>query len=520
MNLENFKTYLKDVIKHNSEMIEELSNKISLIPPLDQINLNEFGPKKTIIELYFKKHKRKLIHKFISPQDNELKKFIRSEWIKEYTNELDKLKKINQELIDSLNKIGETTFINSIYPNSELVNELLNYSLQNHIHPAFFIKTIISLFKLVKKKQNDFISTIEHDYAGNFDLQGNILEEVNIHSLIFTTRKIFNVLIYDNLTESKKAYLNEVINYLSSLKEEPIEESKKTSSLDTIESYIKDDHIIKIPSSIEDFVLVLDRSNLSSSEKKSYLNFMKIEIERRKEKDYRRINEILPKYLSNEDMNLMDTANKVIITSNDVNIQDLVNRARNDIISLCKYLELIAGTDEVTSMLDILEQRISTLRLIIKNSKTPVTNSESFYYLTDRAGNPNIIESISLIDITFYHEIYDTLTKLAHKEIAGKKINTISGINFYHLFSDSIKISYAEKDDVIILIDASISNLFNYKHQIITDEIVNRVKEILTRIQDEEYKHIHLTYEKMLVQQLDLSRSCYNLTLHQTDNQN
>ncbi len=514
MELIKFKEYLMTIVNELSIKLNEIETEISSLPPIKEFDITKYGSKEYFIKLYLSKQPRHLFNIHLKPSENILRQFVYTRVKNDLVATKNELYKQISELkntISSIDKNGE--IVGEVYPLDNTIKELINYSIKNQIPNEVFFNLLAKLVHYINKNPHNIKRTILSDinvYLSN----GNLVNfDAPKDNFLFSLKKLFLIINVDQSNQQIKEFLTNLYNDLT---KEPNKQEKK-GQISQIEEYIKDGKIIKLPVDQKKFYRLLKDSELPEETKKEYEEKMKQAMSRVEKQKKRKQNlKVLHKYLLEEDLNTMNEAEKLLLNLEDITLASIISRHYEEIISLCNYIELIAGSYEEQISLEILTQKLSSLKIIINNIKNPQKpTSKSFYFITNKFNIPIILSQLELIDITQYEEIYVLLYNLANDMIKGTKVKEINGIEIYHLYGENIQITYTKhRDEIIIASIKTTSEIYSSSNKDLSAKEIEKVVRLHQTPKNEKIKSLHSIYECLIANQLDLRKNSPKLTFH------
>ena len=186
-------------------------------------------------------------------------------------------------------------------------------------------------------------------------------------------------------------------------------------------------------------------------------------------------------------------------------IKNLIERAINDIISLCKYIDMTAPVIDYQDDMDILTKRIGILKDLIENLNTENHELSNFYYLPGADLIPQILRTIESYDVTTYRSVADLLNNLAENKSLGKLFYITEEIEIYAISNNSHTILFSRKNGEIIIINVYNSlTLANLEGEL-TKATINKIREIHNMKKTPEYKNLNANYENLVSCSLNLS---------------
>lgn len=503
--MNNFKLYLIEVLKKLNKEKELLEKKISEIPTENNIDITEYGNIKELSQEYHAKKKSNLIKRIIKPTKEELRKFIRTNLLSKQTKELDKLIiKIN-ELKEIINSI-ENNQITSELPNTNLIiKELIKYSLNQNIESKETINLLLDIIRNTKKDDSiDY--KVKHGLISFYNDDNTIIENSNINTLKMIYEKLFIL----TFTEEEKIKYTIIIDgiyieILLNIKENKEKLIAQKKSLEELKKYLSNGEIKLTPENINEFKTILDRLELDNEIKEYLTNEIhKIEKEQVRKAEEEKTKRLLEKYLSEKELNYI-IISKEIENNYTPEIKQLIIRLRNDIISMCKYIEMVEDSINLHETIEILAKRVELLKEVIENLTKHTKKHPKFHYLTDTDYVPFVLRSIETKDITELSQIHNLFRELNKKTTLSLPIRTINNIPIYKISNDSHAMLYSRKNNKIIIIDIY-SNLLQGNKTPLTSSKISQLIEYFQIHHTKELEKLNLIYEDLIATSLNYNR--------------
>ena len=520
MELLEFKEYLNKRVKELLKQLKEIEQEISSLPEIKNFDILKYGTKKEILQKYYNSRPKRRFKILIKPTNHTLQEFVRNMALKELESAKKSLEDQINELLNAYSKMFANGVIEEIYPIKNTINELLTYCVKNKVPVNEFLTIFSTLIRNINSDKNAVDKVMLNNLSVYFDENGELYPNFQAHTLIFIIKKLFSLFNINNSDIETKNYLNNLYNYINNLaNKEPLskeELARQKENLAKINSYIKGDTIIKIPEDLDEFNKLLILSGLKAEQISFYKEKMKSAVAaEKKHSSDTELQEVMVKYLSNDDFNTLKVAENLILSIEDIEMKSLLARLREDVISLCKYLVLVTGSNEEQETIEFITQKLTALKISISNAKDPhAIKTNSFYYLVNSNHLPRLISALEVIDITFYEEIYKLLTDLSNNVVSGTKISEQEGIEIYSLRGNSAKIIYTKKGTEIIIVSIKIKNRSQSNETLISPKDFDDIKTLYNTPKTESFKKLHETYETLILSQLDLTKECSNLTFH------
>lgn len=519
MEIIQYKEYLDKRVDSLQRELDKINKDISLLPNPKSININDFGTRKEISIAYKAQKKRNIISLLHRPSITELQNYI-YETLKE---ELDRQKRnIENEIytiLKILSSIKDNEIKGQIKPISAAIKELLNCCILNDTHPKYFLRL---LSKLIKHKENstEFLDfAILDNLSTYFDDNERLIQTYDVETLNFIISKLILMISEHDKDNIYDEYQKRIFEYTSKLKSDiPKDKEQQSSAQERLSKYLQNDELVQIPEDINEFISLLGICGFEIEQIEHYrilVNDAIAKEEARKENENNKV--LLEKYLSENELSTMQKAKELILSSDNIELIDLLHRLYKDVISLCKYMEM-SSSNIKHYIQDTLTQKINSLNLIIKNISNPnSTITKSFYFAVDDNHLPKIIHNIEFIDIILYEEIFNLLVELANNRVEGVSFRENDGIKYCHLYSDSLVLTYAVKDNEIVII--GIENISSpEKNKVdISSNTLNQVRVLYEKPKTSTFLYMQNLYENLVASQLDLRKESSKLIFHQKE---
>lgn len=513
--MENFKNYLETQLNIIEIKLKGILVEIENIPDPSDIDLTIYGSKEQIKKEYNKKVKVSLFKKIIGPSMGDLKEYLRDREI----SRLSKLKLRYERQISQIKQAISYLYGNGtteIYPNDEIIRFLFKYVSIHNINPSDVLRYLIDICETSLDRTN-VEDKMKRNLTSFFDYEGNIHKEAKISTIYLILDKLFASVFTEQELEEYNIIINQLYVQIRldkdkiSKKDSKPELELKRKALIELQEHISGTSIIKTLD-LKSFKLLLDTAGIDKQIQEILLKKMEKKI---KEEDLafqrQRTIEAMNMFLSDEDIELIKQAE---VKENTLigPLNELVSRAKKDVISMCKYLSLFDPTSDVHDALEILNDRLRVLKHVLLNIDEEHKESNTLFYVTDKDGVPFILRNLELHQISEYNNIYNLLYKVS-SNTKGKKYISKDGIDFYYIGYGNLKIVYTEfKDNRIIVGIDSVNPTFHMKSYI-TSDVIDQINEIEYRSINSSFKEIHTTYENVILEALNIRESSYSLTL-------
>lgn len=522
MDLLQFKEYLNTRVIALKKDLVSIETEISSLSLVKNFNLTEYGTRESFIQKYYERKPKRLINLRLKPSEAKLQQFAYNYVYEELDKKRVTLQRIIDELVYAIHRINDDGLVTEeIFPLNNVLSELLNYCQINKIDAKDFLSQLSELSRPVKKDPENAEREIISDLATYFDSNNELNSDISTANLLFILDKVFTTIIAKDKQENKE-YFKQVNSYLRTLKVPKTQKKQLTSqkrAIMELQKYLKGDEIISLPNNIDEFTKLLSLAGLNEEQITKYTLLMTDALNKHKEaKEQAELKRIMSFYIAKEDLDTLAEADKLIATTDDIDTATLLVSIKNDIYSICKYIDFIKGTNEAHTSIEYLFQKLNSLKIIIDRAKNPSSiERNNFYYLTDHSHLPVLMADIELLDIVLYEDIYNQLTALGNNTVSGTKIGEKDGIGIYRLHGKSITIIYTKYNNEIIIV--SIKSFTTLKND---EPISNKTFKAISKLhhtqKDDSINNLHNTYESLIANQLDLGKEHPKLTFHPSVN--
>lgn len=456
----DFKNYILNKITDLTKEYRNIEEQLTKLTNPNDIDLDNYGSRKKLIELYKSHIKKHFLQKLISPSTNELKNFIYNYERHILLNQKSKIEKQIIILKSASNSLVNNEFIKEFtynYSPKYLLKTILDYSEKENVNAKEIVDLIISLFRRVPTTES-VENQLEINLANSFDNHNYPKKNVRCEEIIFNFKKLLTSIFGEEIPVKYTVTINDIIKEIqlryqkinSSLgKKEILLESQK--ALQNLKPYIEGNKIIKSTSDLEGFKRDLQNSGLEASIINEYIIGMEAKIA--EEKEAKRIAEderLLKKYLSDEYLDVINEARLLLKELSSEALDNLIARSINDVISLCRYLEIIG--DETQEYLDVEERITAKITILQSELKKPITTKSSFNYYINNEGIPNILRNLDAIDVIFYKEAYSLLNYLSINHEAGVTLTKIDNLYICEITGQELTLKFAKKGNNIVII--------------------------------------------------------------------
>lgn len=508
MNYEELKKHLFIQINFINKRLNEEKTNLENIPKPEEINLDEYELNKVTLQNLNNQTPQPIFKKKLFTNKNQIRKSIHKEETQIITAEIKRLISIKESLTKALESISQNGFTKPFNIDFYFFYEYINFFVENNIHPKYFIKSLIQIFKLNTQKIdinniNPKLS-IQKDIEGYFDDNQELIYKENINGLKFLLNKFF---LQNNINDDLliTLYIEAINKYLSSLSSKTIEQSRNSTFqqnilLDIIQ-YLKRKK--KIPTKeVDEIYQVLELDKKQKKELQKKINNRKEEIFLEEEND--KIIDTLCPYLAENNIKIFINLKNNLQKLQNKKAIPLLKRELEDIISLAKYLNITSEISETLELTNILSNKMDILKelseTLTQELKTP---NNIFYYLTDKNNVPLVVSDIKKIDITIYKEIINLLFQISVGNAEFNESKEIENIFFAIAKSRNVEVLLAKSKDKILLLKI-IPKIPKNKIEVSKD-LLNQIKKLFSSEPSEDTKQLFELCDILLVKNLDLS---------------
>lgn len=512
----DFKQYTIGKIEELKKEITSIDNNLTKLSNPSDVILEEYGTKKELIALYKSHVKKHLLQKLFIPSQKELQNFIYNYERHLLTNKKTKINKQIKILEKVVESLIENSFVKDVPSFSEnsshkyIIQQILEYSEKDNIKPSEIVDLLISLFRQTIKDYH-VESQLESDISNNFDRRNYPYKRIKIEDLLFSFNKLFITVLGEDYISKYPVSINGInneiqlrhqkINSLEGARNILLEEQQ---ALLNLQEYIQGNKIIKATPDFDSFKKDLKKAGLEQGTIIDYIQQMERKIEEekiahRQAEDKR----VLQKYLSPEHLAIFNEACSLIPEISSEELDNLLSRSIKDVISLCRYLELVeSDSREFLENIERVTGKINILQTEIAKIKKPSIQESRFNYLINSDGLPIMLRSLDALDTTLYAEVYYLLNELSIDETVGTTINKVNGFNICAISGHELTLRYIKKGNNIF-----ISNVVRRSEKInpmLTESEFNNIQHILTNANTKEMQNFQKTCEDLILHALNL----------------
>lgn len=486
MKMKQFKEYMQERISSLSLEIETLEKRKEYLLSNPDISFDNYEGLGNVRRMYLADYNITGVRSLLPVPKSELKKYLVRKEINSIDVQITNIQRTIRQLSHAKYHSDENGFTSEIYPNDELIREIMLFCKGDD--PLSYFRSL-------------FIHVIHNDKIGNLErIIGQSIEEKGfiLHNSIYETtdriKKLFSEYVsMDGITNYLESLIIEIQGrYYNDSKEEV-----RLAKLKVTE-YICNGKIIKTYSDLEEFGILLKRAEYSDTEVTVYLGLMndakKAEEENeRNKKDY----ELAKKYLSENEMKVIDKALDMALEDD---LQIVLANAIKNVFSMCRYVDLIQTTDGYGEAMEMLGFKVQELFSLLQSIKRSESN-HAFYYLTDTNYYPVVLNQLDYFDISYFDEIFNTLNDIATHKLVGVEIAKEEDASIYKVETEHTSICYGLINGLKVLMSIRskyINQDDNFSFFRLRD--INALKE------NEEFQLLNSSYEQMLINKLDISR--------------
>lgn len=518
--MKNFKNYLQTQLNIIEIKLKGIITEIENIPAPSKVDITSYGNKEQIKKEYQLNEKLSVFKRIIGPSMNELQIFVRKRELKRLNTQKQTYEIQISQIKNALPFIEETCITGQIYPNEVIIREMIQYASTRNINPQELLQFLVDI--CIHSKDTDKITDkIMKNITNFFDSNCQLLKNAKISTLNLLFEKLFMKVFKEKELEEYRLVINQLYTQLkiekdrlNKVQSKPELELQRRALIE-LQDYINGNIIIRTLD-IENFQLLLETANIDKYTSQNLIAQMEEKIiEERIIIEREKALKAMKKFLSEEELDLIrqaETKEKLLTGP----LKDLVVRAKKDIISMCKYLDLFDHTDNVHEALEILNDRTKVLKNILENLNEEKKEQNILFYITDNEGIPLFLRNLELHHISTYGTIYNLLYKVGIGN-KGKKVFEKDNIEFYGIGHNILKIVFVELSGKRIVIGIDSHNPTYTIKSIINNEMIKKIRDIEHRSFNPTFQEIHATYESVILEALNVKEIGYSLTLKKKD---
>lgn len=505
----NIIEYFQKKVEELSHELEDIELQISKIPDIDDINIERYGSKKELSKK-IKKEKGFKVKRFFARQSTrEIRKYIHQKEVENLILKQKRIKKAIEQLNNFINNYNgyDKSYAASIFPNNVIIKTLLEYGKISEEEYDSILDILINLFKSVNQDKESLLSKIEQDIGDQFDDDLNIVEGVSSKTLAFTFDKLMRVAVGSDYDSEFKASISALEVELKLREKFEDNQEKRDSLIETqnaireLKEYILGERIIKVAPSIEYFEELVTKAGINKTIKQQYVSKMSELINEREEKEN---SELIKKFLSEDEQTILEKAQNVLNKTATPVLQSLLERLIKDIVSACKYMDMMFSKEELAESYELLAQKIETLKVALRKIKDGNNEEHAFCYTINNSNIPTMLFNIETIDDMLYGEILESLSELTKKSSDNNTICQAEGLQFKVQKGRNISVVYVEHNKNVIIISCLANHLLRMENLSISSSTLDSVKSVIASMSLPEFHKIQAIYEDLIIQTLDL----------------
>ncbi len=515
--MQQFQFHLREKLLDFTVRLEKLEKEIAKIPQEEDIILENYGTKKDLKATYYTLYPTSPLKKLIKPSKKDLQKLVRDNILAKLNEEKKSLTSSIEQIKEALESIKEDKLTDNLSNSNKLIIELLEYSLNSNLTAKRTIDIFLSIIRKTKK-DDSLTNTIKRNILSFYNEDNTIIEGLNRKALILLYDKLFKQILSEE-EQLKYAIVISNIKVEIELTEEQTKKETKESlllqreSLSILQTYIHNEIILKPAQNIEEFKQLLRNAGLDDETRTFLLQKMeaKIEEENFLERKKQTINAV-KNHLSETDLLHLKKAVELerIHTGQ---MKRLISRVKADVISICKYMELLNTEQDVNTNQEILTKRCAILKELVTSLDTMNPTLSSFYYLADDELIPYMLRSIEESEIEEQSNIYNLLTLISENRESKKLICTIAGISIYRVKNTTHNILFTYKGNKPIIIDVYKNVLNSNSKPKLNKKQIMKLRKILDSRYSKEYEELNTAYENLILSSLSLDSSKVQFSL-------
>lgn len=517
--MNDFKFHMQEKLNQLRITLETINLTISTLPPKNKIKIEDFGNKKELKKQYLTENPSSFLERLTGPSLEKLQEYIRNKQITELNNKKKKMEAEISELQKAISSIENNQITIPLEKSNTVIRELLEHALNNNLK-AEETKTLLLAVIRNTNKSNHLVSNIKEALKDFYDEQDNIKTNINLNALKLIYDKLFQVILTPEEQQRYAIIINSLVIEIKLSDQEHTTESKreelqqKKANLEKLQTYISNGHIAKIPENMEEFKKEVSASGLEHSTAEKFIIAMQeAKVKEEALEEERKITEMLSHYLSEVEL-LKIEKSRQLEQEYTGDIKSLIIRVRNDVISICKYIDMVKDSEDINDSLEILTKRQLVLSDLVTKLSKVNTKLSNFYYLADDELIPYILRTIESTDVTELSSIFNLLNKLAER----KNIGTIQSIQFgnyiYRIKNQAYTLLFTRKGSDILIINAIANRNMSKEATKLTKIQLKKIREFQDIQHNPEYDKLNATYEELVVSALNLNGPETTLTLN------
>lgn len=517
--MNKFKFHMQEKLNQLRIKLETLNLTISTLPPKNKIKIEDYGNKQELKKQFLKEHPSNFLKIMIGPTKEELQTFLRTKELEELNSQKNKLQEEISELEKAISSIEENKMTSTLDKSNTVIRELLEHALNSNLKAEETTKLLLTIIRNTNKS-NHVVSNIKQGLKEFYDEQDNIKENVNLNTLRLIYNKLFQVILTPEEQQKYAIIIDGLVIEVRLNDKEHTTEAKREElrirkeNLEKLQTYILFGRILNVPEDMEEFKKIVYASGLDSQTAESFIIAMQKEKDARTlSEEEKKTNEMLSRYLTEDEM-LKIEMSKQLEREHTGDIKNLIIRVRNDVISICKYMDMIKDSMDINDSLEVLTKRQLVLSDLVTRLSSVNTKLSNFYYLADDELIPYILRTIESTDVTELSSIYHLLNKLTDKKHQGTLYSIQSGINIYRIKNQTYTLFFTRKNNDILIINTMANRNITKESCKLTKPQLKRIREFQERKPNPEYDKLNATYEELVVTALNLNGPEMRLTLN------
>ena len=475
MEMKQFIEYAKSRISSLSLEIDILEKRKDYLLHSPNINFSSYGGRDVVKKMYLEEEQISGIRSYLPVFDSTLEQFLVKKEIESIDRKVIELQNTIRELSISISNHDEFGFLKEIYPNQELVREIVLFtkgentleyfrSLFSHI---FYSDKLAILEKMIANKitlgnSNELASCIQELFSKYIPSYGieNYIEKI--------------VRDLDDVKQSGNIYQQELNRYLVSGK--------------IIEPYYD----------LVQFGVLLKKSGYSEDEVKRYVSMMKEAI-RKEEIQEQNVKDmaLAKKFLSEGEIQVLYSGMKLELPDEE---QVLLKRAIHNVFSMCRYVEIVSTSFGYGEAMEMLSFKIQELHRIM-DAFSQKSHNHAFNYLVDSNFYPKILNDLDFIEVTYYGEILHALDDIALNG-GGTLVSHQDDVSFYQVSTNHCVITYSSFLGCKYLVSVCKKSITHDEDNL--EYPIDSIRDMEVYRDNPEYLKMNSAFERLLINKLDV----------------
>ncbi len=514
--MKNLKNYLQTQLSITELKLKSIITEIENIPDPSKINISLYGTREELQKEYSKKHKPNIIKRIIGPSNQEIQKYVRKKELERLQKEKSILERKINQIKATLPVLTENGITGQIWPNEQIIKLILDYASNNNINPKEILELLVQLCK--NSIENDRVEDkIKRNIARFFNENNKIESDTELNTIILLFEKLFIITLNNEELTQYRIVIEQIITQLKidkntvNKKQSKEELEAQRQALIELQDYINGTTIIKTLDT-KTFKTLLDKTNIERDTKEYLIKQMEQSIQEENERhQIEQTQEAMRIFLTEEEIELVTKAE---LKENTLMgpLKDLLHRAKKDVISMCKYLSYFEGVTDMHEAIEILSDRTRVLKHVLLQIEEENKERNTLFYITDKEGVPIFLRNLELYSISEYNNIYNLLYKVS-SNTQGKRLCTKQDIEFYYIGNKNIKVVYTTVRGYRVIIGIDSKQPPHPIKTTITQDTIDKIREIEHRAIHPTFQEIHTTYENVILEALNIQETGYALTL-------